>query len=378
MEPISLLKDIKTPAYIIDESALIDNLCLLSEIASAASCKILLAQKAFSMYSLYPLIGRYMSGTAASGLFEARLGHDHFGGETHVFSPAYTDNDFQLLLSFADHIVFNSFSQWEKFRERAISAGKICGIRVNPECSTQDHAIYDPCSPFSRLGVTRDNFRPDMLDGITGLHFHTLCEQDSDALEATLAVFEEKFGEFLPRMKWVNFGGGHHITRPGYDVDRLISLIRRFRIKYDIEVYLEPGEAVALNTGYLASSVIDIIDNKMPIAILDASAACHMPDILEMPYHPRIIDAGEPGVKTYTFRLGGPTCLAGDILGDYSFDKPLIVGDILFFCDMAIYTMVKNNTFNGVPLPDIALLDKNGVLSTIRSFGYEDFRSRLS
>lgn len=378
MENISLLKNIKTPAYIIDESALIENLCLLSEVASAAACKVLLAQKAFSMYSLYPLISRYLSGTAASGLFEARLGHDHFGKETHVFSPAYTDNDFDSLLSVADHIVFNSFSQWEKFRDRAISAGKICGIRVNPEYSTQDHAIYDPCSPFSRLGVTRENFHPELLDGISGLHFHTLCEQDSDALETTLAVFEEKFGKFLPRMKWVNFGGGHLITRPGYDVDRLISLIRRFREKYEIEVYLEPGEAVGLNAGYLAASVIDIIDNKMPIAILDTSAACHMPDTLEMPYRPRIIDAGDPGEKQYTFRLGGSTCLAGDIIGDYSFDKPLGVGDVLLFCDMAVYTMVKNNTFNGIPLPDIAVLNGDGILSTVRSFGYEDFRSRLS
>lgn len=378
MEPIALLKNIKTPAYIVDEAALTENLCLLSEIASASSCKILLAQKAFSMYSLYPLCRRYLCGTAASGLYEARLGHDHFGGETHVFSPAYTDDGFNELLSSADHIVFNSFSQWDKFRDRATAAGKICGIRVNPECSTQDHAIYDPCAPFSRLGVTRENFRPEMLDGITGLHFHTLCEQDSDALEKTLAAFEEKFGAFLPRMKWVNFGGGHHITRPGYDVGRLISLIRRFREKYDVEVYLEPGEAVGLNAGYLAASVIDIINNQMPVAILDTSAACHMPDVLEMPYRPRMIDAGDPGEKKYTFRLGGPTCLAGDIIGDYSFDKPLAVGDVLLFCDMAIYTMVKNNTFNGIPLPDIALLNTDGNLSTVRSFGYEDFRSRLS
>lgn len=368
----------ETPAYIIDEAALLANVRLLADVASAASCKILLAQKAFSMYSLYPLISRYLSGSAASGLFEAKLGHDHFGGETHVFSPAYTDKDFALLLSSADHIVFNSFSQWEKFRDRAIAAGKICGIRVNPGYSTQDHAIYDPCAPFSRLGVTRENFRPELLDGITGLHFHTLCEQDSDALEATLLVFEEQFGEFLPRMKWVNFGGGHHITRPGYDIDRLIALIRCFRARYDLEVYLEPGEAVALNAGYLVSSVIDIIDNGMPVAILDASAACHMPDILEMPYRARIINAGEPGEKQYTYRLGGPTCLAGDIIGDYSFEKPLTVGDTLLFCDMAIYTMVKNNTFNGIPLPGIAVVNADGVLSPVRSFGYEDFRSRLS
>ncbi len=378
MESLSLLKNIRTPAYIIDEAALLDNLCLLSEVASSASCKILLAQKAFSMFSLYPLCRRYLCGTAASGLYEARLGHDHFGGETHVFSPAYSDVEFDALLSVADHIVFNSFSQWQHFKNRAIAAGKICGIRVNPECSTQDHAIYDPCAPFSRLGVTRENFRPELLEGITGLHFHSLCEQDSDALETTLAVFEEKFGTFLPRMKWVNFGGGHHITRPGYDVDRLIALIRRFRAKYDVEVYLEPGEAVAFNSGYLAASVIDLIDNKMSIAVLDTSAACHMPDILEMPYRPRIIDAGESGEKRYAYRLGGPTCLAGDILGDYSFDKPLAVGDVLLFCDMAIYTMVKNNTFNGIPLPDIAVLSAEGKLSTIRSFGYEDFRSRLS
>lgn len=378
MDIAKKLSSVKTPSYVIDEMMLRSNLELLSEVASDASCKILLAQKAFSMYSLYPMISQYLQGSAASGLYEAQLGHDHFGGETHVFSPAFSEDTFPHVLDVADHIVFNSFSQWKKYRDRALAAGKTCGIRINPECSTQKHAIYDPCGPFSRLGVTLDNFRPELLDGITGLHFHTLCEQDSDALEATLLVVEEKFGTYLPQMQWVNFGGGHLITRPGYDIPKLVRLIRRFREKYHVEVYLEPGEAVALNAGYLISSVIDVVNNGMEIAILDTSAACHMPDVLEMPYQPRIIGAGTPGEKPFILRLGGPSCLAGDIIGEYSFDRPLVPGDKILFRDMAIYTMVKNNTFNGIPLPDIGILNENGNYTIVKSFGYEDFRTRLS
>ena len=343
-----------TPCYVVDEALILKNLEILKSVSDRTGCKILLAQKAFSMFALYPLIGRYLSGTTASGLFEAKLGHGEMGGETHIFSPAYRDEEFGEILSLCDHVVFNSFSQWERFGKRALAAGRKCGIRVNPECSTQGHAIYDPCSPGSRLGVTRENFRPDLLDGISGLHFHTLCEQDSDALEATLDAVERQFGEFLPGMQWINFGGGHHITRLGYDIERLCACIGRMREKYGLTVYLEPGEAVALNAGFLVTEVQDILHNGTGIAILDASAACHMPDVIEMPYRPPLLGAGEAGEKPHTYRLGGPTCLAGDVIGDYSFDQPLAVGDRLVFGDMAIYSMVKNNTFSGLCLPAMA------------------------
>ncbi len=367
-----------TPCYVVDEALILKNLEILKSVSDRTGCKILLAQKAFSMFALYPLIGRYLSGTTASGLFEAKLGHGEMGGETHIFSPAYRDEEFGEILSLCDHVVFNSFSQWERFGKRALAAGRKCGIRVNPECSTQGHAIYDPCSPGSRLGVTRENFRPDLLEGISGLHFHTLCEQDSDALEATLDAVERQFGEFLPGMQWINFGGGHHITRPGYDIERLCVCIGRMREKYGLTVYLEPGEAVALNAGFLVTEVQDILHNGTGIAILDASAACHMPDVIEMPYRPPLLGAGEAGEKPHTYRLGGPTCLAGDVIGDYSFDQPLAVGDRLVFGDMAIYSMVKNNTFNGMCLPAIAVRRQDGRLEVIREFGYEDFRTRLS
>jgi carboxynorspermidine decarboxylase len=330
------------------------------------------------MFSLYPLIGSYLCGATASGLYEARLGFEEMGKENHVFSPAYRDADFEEIARICDHIVFNSFSQWNRFKVRALAAGCECGIRINPECSTQEHTIYDPCSPASRLGVTLANFQPQALDGISGLHFHTLCEQNADALERTLDAVEEKFGQFLPQMKWLNFGGGHHITRPDYDVEKLIFLIRRTKERYGVQVYLEPGEAVALNAGFLACTVLEIVENEISTAILDTSAACHMPDVLEMPYRPPLLGAGEPQEKPYRYRLGGPTCLAGDIIGDYSFDGPLSPGDRLVFDDMAIYSMVKTNTFNGMPLPSIAILDKAGNLRVQKTFGYEDFKGRLS
>lgn len=380
MERQTLIKqsDIRTPCYIVDEQAIEENVTLLQQVAQAAGCKVLLAQKAFSMFELYPLIGRYLNGTTASGYYEARLGHEHFGGETHVFSPAFTQSEFGEILAVSDHLVFNSFSQWARFRDQALAAGKSCGMRVNPECPTQETAIYDPCTPGSRLGVTRSAFKPDMLNGLSGLHVHCLCEQGPDALETVMAAFEEKFGNFIGQMKWINFGGGHHITRPGYDTDHLIRLVKAFKQRHDVDVYLEPGEAIALNAGYLISSVIDLVENDGMNAILDASATCHMPDVLEMPYRPRIIGAGLPGEKKYTYRLGGPTCLAGDIIGEYAFDEPLKPGDRLIFCDMAIYTMVKNNTFNGMRLPDIHLLEKNDRIKTIKTFGYDDFKHRLS
>ena len=374
-----------TPCYVVDEELLINNLRILRSVAEQAECKILLAQKAFSMFSLYPLIGEYLDGTTASGLHEAKLGHDYMGKETHVFSTAYTDKELEGVLSICDHIVFNSFSQWDRFKDKCLKAGKSYGIRINPEYSTQEGvgegAIYDPCSPGSRLGVVEKHFRFEEINGtggIEGLHFHTLCQQDSDALEKTLKVVEEKFSKCFGKLKWINMGGGHHITREGYDINRLVKCIRNFKSKYDLEVYLEPGEAVALDAGFLISTVLDIVDNGRRIAILDTSAACHMPDVLEMPYRPRVIGSGLAGEKAYTYTFGGPTCLAGDIIGEYSFDKPLVGGDRVVFEDMAIYSMVKNNTFNGMNLPDIAVKRLSGEIEVVRRFGYEDFRERLS
>ncbi len=372
------LESIPTPCYIVDERLLIKNLEILQSVAKASGCRILLAEKAFSMYYFYPTIGKYLDGTSASSLFEARLGQEEMGKENHIFSAAYPEQDFDEILKICDHIVFNSFSQWEKHKGKALRSGKQFGIRINPEFPTQEYAIYDPCSSNSRLGVIGRHFRADMLDGISGLHFHTLCEQNADALATTLEAVEEKFQEYLPQMKWLNMGGGHHITREDYDRDLLIRCIRKWKEKYGFEVYLEPGEAVVLNAGYLIGTVLDIVENGMNLAILDTSAACHMPDVLEMPYRPNIIGASLPDEKSYTYRLGGLTCLAGDIIGDYSFDAPLKAGDKLVFTDMAHYTMVKNNTFNGINLPCIAVVKKNGDVQTIRSFGYDDFKYRLS
>lgn len=368
-----------TPYFLVDEERLTKNLELLKRVAEEAGCKILLAQKAFSMFSCYPLLRKYLAGTTASGLYEARLGHEEFGGETHVFSPAYRPEEFDQLLQYVDDVVFNSPAQVRKYAERARAAGKSVGLRVNPECSTQEgHAIYDPCAPGSRLGTTVENFDESLLPLLDGLHFHTLCEQNSDALEVTVQAFEEKFGKYLSGMRWLNLGGGHHITRPDYDVERLIRIIRHLKETYGVEVYLEPGEAVVLNAGFLVSQVLEVVDNQMKIAILDASAACHMPDVLEMPYRPPLAGSGEPGEKAYTYRLAGPTCLAGDVIGDYSFDEELREGSIVVFEDMALYTMVKTNTFNGMALPAIAWRGKDGDVRMVKEFGYEDFRERLS
>ncbi len=372
--------ELPTPCYVVDEKLIVKNLEILKSVMDGTGCKILLAQKAFSMYSLYPLIGKYLSGTTASGLFEARLGREEMPcGEVHVYSPAYKESDFPEILSVADHIVFNSFSQYEKFYPAVRNCGRDIevGIRINPEYSEIETDIYNPCFKNSRLGTTLSQFPEKLPDGVSGLHFHTMCEQGSDVLERTVQAVEEKFGKYFGGLKWLNFGGGHHITRDGYDIERLVSVIDRIKEKYGVQVYLEPGEAVALNAGYLVTEVLDTMKNGMDIAILDTSAACHMPDVLEMPYRPNIIGAGQPNEKPYTYRLGGPTCLAGDIIGDYSFDRPLKAGDRLVFCDMAIYTMVKNNTFNGMPLPSIVLKTADGTYKTVRSFGYEDFKSRL-
>ena len=377
------IQELKTPCYVIDEKKLRENLEILAGVQQRTGCKILLAQKAFSCFHEYPLIGKYLKGTTASGLFEARLGREEMNLENHVFSPAYREEEMDEIAGLCDHIVFNSFGQLEKYAPRL--KGKSIGLRINPECSTQeDHAIYDPCAPGSRLGVTAEKFRenaehsPQLLEALDGLHFHTLCEQNSDDLERTLAAVEEKFGQWLPRMKWLNMGGGHHITRADYDIDRLERCIRRMQERYGVEVYLEPGEAVALNAGYLATQVLDVVENGIRTLILDASAACHMPDVLEMPYRPPLRDSGKPGEKPWTYRLSSYTCLAGDIIRDYSFDREIQAGDRLYFEDMAIYSMVKNNTFNGIGLPDIAVMDENGDCRVIRSFGYEDFKERLS
>ena len=377
MQPIT--GEMRTPYFLVDETRLTHNLEILRDVQERAGCKILLAQKAFSMFAVYPLLRQYLAGSTASGLYEARLGHEEFGGETHVFSPAYREDEWDELLQYADDIVFNSPAQVRRFAPRARVAGKSCGLRLNPEHSTQEgHAIYDPCSPGSRLGTTLAQFDESILPLLDGLHFHTLCEQNSDALEETVAAVEKKFGRWLPQMKWLNLGGGHHITRGDYDVERLIRVVRHLKETYHVEVYLEPGEAVVLNAGFLVTSVLETLQNGMDIAILDTSAACHMPDVLEMPYRPPLRDAGQPGEKAHTFRLGGPTCLAGDVIGDYSFDAPLREGDRLVFEDMALYTMVKTNTFNGMALPSIVWRDKNGNCFLVRRFGYEDFKERLS
>ncbi|MCR6546765.1 carboxynorspermidine decarboxylase [Dehalobacterium formicoaceticum] len=371
---------VPTPCYLLDERLLIKNLSTLRGLTERTGCRILLAQKSFAMFYEYPLIKKYLHGTTASGLFEAKLGYEEMGGEVHIFSPAYLDHEFDEILQICDHIVFNSFAQWRRFKDRVKQGPRpiSCGLRVNPEYSEQEHGIYDPAAPGSRLGVTLANFEPELLEGIEGLHFHTLCEQNSDVLARTLKVFDEKFGTFMKGMKWLNLGGGHHITRPDYDLATLEKFLHFAREKYGVQVYLEPGEAVVLNCGYLVARVLDFVHNGLDIAILDTSAACHMPDVLEMPYRPQIIGSGLPGDFPYTYRLGGPTCLAGDIIGDYSFPQPLKAGDPLVFCDMAHYTMVKNNTFNGIKLPSIGVFNDRDGLKIIKEFGYYDFKNRLS
>ncbi|MCR4962575.1 MAG: carboxynorspermidine decarboxylase [Firmicutes bacterium] len=372
------LCSLPSPCYIIDKAALTGNLQLLHQVMQASGCKILLAQKAFAAYALYPLIGSYLSGAAASGLFEARLSREEMGKETHVFSPAFREDEIGEILGYADHIVFNSLDQWRRFGALTVEAGVEAGLRINPECSTQSGpAIYDPCAPGSRLGIVTGAMPDRLPAGVSGLHFHTLCEQNADALSVTMAAVEEKFARQLRQISWLNMGGGHHITRAGYDLDQLYRLLRRVREDYGLQIYLEPGEAVALNAGYLYCTVLDIVENRGQIAILDASAACHMPDVLEMPYRPPLLDAAMPGEKPYTYRLAGPTCLAGDVIGEYSFDRPLRPGSALLFADMAIYTMVKNNTFNGMALPAIAIKEGDDDYSLLKTFAYEDFKGRL-
>lgn len=373
------IKSLPTPYFVVDEALLEEKLRILAKVKAATGCKILLAQKGFSMFSMYPTVSRFLDGTCASGLHEAVLAHEYFDGENHVYAPAYSDSDFARLLEICGHIVFNSFDQWQRFKPKENTNTKF-GIRINPELSTQRHEkpIYDPCAPFSRLGVTAANFKPELLEGISGLHFHALCQQGPEDLAATVEAVEAKFGKYLHQMEWLNFGGGHHITLPWYDLDKLCTLINRIKTTYGVQVYLEPGEAVAHDTGFLAASVLDIVENGKKIAILDTSAPCHMQDVLEMPYRPHILESGKPGEKPHEYRLGGVSCLAGDIIGDYTFDLPLQRGDRLFFTDMAVYSMVKTTTFNGVNLPSIAILRKNGEAEIVKTFGYDDFKNRLS
>jgi carboxynorspermidine decarboxylase len=369
---------VPSPCFVVDEVAVEENLELLNKVQKQSGAKVLLALKAFSMWSLGPLVAKYLSGTCASGLHEAKLGREYFGGEVHTYSAAYTEKDLQEILKISDHVVFNSPAQWKRFRS-ICPPGKHYGLRVNPQHSEGANPLYDPSAPFSRLGAPRDTIRPGDLDGLSGLHFHTLCEQDFPPLERTIAAFEEKFGPLMKGMSWINFGGGHHITRPGYQVEALISLVKKFAAKHKVQVYLEPGEAIAYHSGVLIAEVLDTMHNGMPIAVLDTSATCHMPDTLEMPYRAQIIGAGEPGAQAHTYRLGGQSCLAGDVIGDYSFAQPLQVGQRLVFEDMAYYTMVKTTTFNGVRLPSIAIWNsKSDTIKVVRDFGYEDFKGRLS
>lgn len=373
-----------SPCFVVDEVAIEENLKILKRVQDESGAKILMALKAFSMFNLAPLISKYLKGTCASGLHEARLGREEFGGEVHTFSAAYTESDLKEILTISDHVVFNSFGQWQRFQPLILEAKKNnphleFGLRVNPMHSEGAVPIYDPCAPGSRLGIPKEAFEGQSLDGISGLHFHTLCEQEYEPLDRTLQAVEEQFGDWLHTLKWVNFGGGHHITREDYNVDALIERIKAFQKKYAVQVYMEPGEAIAIHTGVLVAEVLDLTYNQMDLAILDTSATCHMPDTLEMPYRAEIFHSGEKSEKAYNYRLGGQTCLAGDVMGDYSFDQPLKIGQRLIFDDMAHYTMVKTSTFNGIGLPSIAVWNsKTDDLRIVKQFAYEDFRNRLS
>lgn len=367
-----------SPAYVCELELLENNLKLLKKVQDEAGVKILLALKGFALWSTFDICKKYLKGCCASGLNEAILAHEKFGGEVHTYSPAFKESEFDDILKISHHIVFNSFNQWQKYRNKTLGKTS-AGLRVNPEYSSVEVDIYNPCGPFSRLGITKKEFKPELLEGIDGLHFHALCEQNVDALEGVLKAFEEKFGEFLPKMKWVNFGGGHHITRIDYDVNSLIALLKNFKTKYPhLEIYLEPGEAVGWQTGPLVATVLDIIENGVKIAILDTSAEAHMPDTLAMPYRANIRDSGLPNEKKFTYRLGGNTCLAGDTIGDYSFDEELKVGQKIIFEDMIHYTIVKNTTFNGINLPSIVLEHPNGSFEIVKNFGYTDYMQRLS
>ncbi len=369
------IESIETPAYILEEAKLEANLKLLDFVQKQSGAKILLALKGFAFSGAMPMIREYLHGCCASGLHEARYASEKMGKEVHTYAPAFKEQEIDEIIALSHHLVFNSFAQWKKYREKAL--GKVsCGLRINPEVSASPTDMYNPCAPYSRLGITKEAFDETLLEGIEGLHFHALCEESADALETVLKGFVAKFGSYISRMKWINFGGGHHITKEGYNVEKLIRLIRDFKAKYDVDVYLEPGEAVGWQTGVLVATVLDIVENKMPIAILDTSAEAHMPDTIIMPYRAEVRGAGKPGEKPFAYRLAGNTCLAGDVMGDYAFDQPLKPGDKVIFEDQIHYTIVKNTTFNGIKLPDLLMLHKDGTLETVRKFGYEAYESR--
>lgn len=375
-----IINQIKTPAYVCEEAKLRANLQLLKRVKDESGAKILVALKGFALSGVMDIVSGYLDGATCSGLYEAKFAHEFVRGEVHTYSPAFKDEDFGEILQISNHVVFNSFAQWAKFRSAALAKGVTCGLRVNPEFSVSPTDAYNPCGRFSRLGITRKNFRADELEGITGLHFHALCEESAESLQVVLEAFEEKFGEFIPRMKWINFGGGHHITREGYNVELLIELIKNFRAKYGVEVYLEPGEAVGWQTGFLVASVLDIVENEKKIAILDTSAEAHMPDTVLMPYRPAV--RGESKAGKFSYLFGGNTCLAGDIIGqdagsaEYKFERELAVGERVVFEDQIHYTIVKNTTFNGIKLPDLLLLRQDGRIEILREFGYEEYRNR--
>ena len=369
---------VKSPCYVLDEKRLRRNMEIFSDIQNRTGVKIICALKGYSFWRSFPIIAEYLPGATASSLNEARLAKEEMGKEVHVFAPAYEDGEIDNILSLADHITFNSFSQWSRFRGKALKAGVSCGIRVNPQFSTVETDLYNPCGKYSRLGVTEAEFKPELLDGIDGLHFHALCEQDADALEGVLAAFEKHFGRFLPQMKWVNFGGGHHITRKDYHRDQLVALLNSFKERHPhLEVIMEPGEAIGWQTGELVANVVDLVHNEMDIAILNVSVSAHMPDCLEMPYRPNVTGADLPGVKKFTYKLTGNTCLAGDQLGDFSFDNPLQVGETIIFEDMIHYTMVKTTFFNGVRHPNIGMFDMDGKFHLLHEFTFEQFKDKL-
>ena len=377
----SIADQAPSPSYVVDLDRIRHNLAILERVQRESGATVLMALKAFSMWSVFPLISETLSGVCASSPWEARLGREEFGKEVHSFAAAFKESDVIELLELSDHLVFNSFDQLERFRSRweAYNGKVSVGLRINPEHSEGHTAIYDPCAPCSRLGIPIAAFEGRSLEGVEGLHFHTLCEQLFEPLERTVAVVEEKFGHYLHGLRWLNLGGGHHITREGYDVDGLIALIKRLKSTYGLDVYIEPGEAVVIGTGVLVAEVLDIINNGMDIAILDVSATCHMPDVLEMPYRPEITGGELPGVLPCTYRLGGPSCLAGDVIGDWSFAEPLRVGQRLVFEDMSHYTMVKTTTFNGIQHPSLCTYEpSDNRLTVVRRFEYEDFRARLS
>jgi len=371
------VENISTPAYVIDEAVLEENLKILKKVKDETGCKILLALKAFSLRASFPLISKYLDGACASGIFEARFGFEDFKKEVDTFSPAFCDKDIKEVIKYSDVVIFNSFNQLYKYGPMVKKAGKQVGLRINPMLSKSPKLLYSPCVAKSRLGVTAQQFEGEDVSLVDGFHFHALCEQDADSLQEVLKKFEQDFGKYLPKLKWLNMGGGHHIVRKGYKINLLIKLINNIKSKYGIQVLLEPGEGVVLNAGYLVTTVLDIIQNKGNVAIIDASAETHTPDVLGMPYQPSIIDGAKGPLKKNLYRIGGPSCLAGDVMGDYSFDKPLESGQKLLFTDMALYTFVKNTTFNGIPLPNIGILDKDGKYKVVKKFGYKDFQNKL-